>query len=120
YAALPGLALLACGAAPTDPALQRVARFVRQHAPTLNKTYELALAVLFLDRLGEPQDRPLIRRFAPRLLAGHAPAGPGAQQRPVPTRPREPAVPPPPPQAEGPAGPRPRPPGQAPRAEEPA
>jgi hypothetical protein len=70
FAALPPLTLLECGAPATDAAVQKAARFVRKHAPTLNRTYEIALAILFLDRLGEPEDRPLIRSLALRLVAG--------------------------------------------------
>jgi hypothetical protein len=70
HAAMPGLTLLECGVAPTDPAVQKAAAYVRKHAPPLNRTYEISLAVLFLDRLGDPADRPLIRSLALRLVAG--------------------------------------------------
>jgi hypothetical protein len=70
FAALPGLTLLECGVAPEDPAVQKAVRFVRKHVPSLNRTYEISLAILFLDRLGEPGDRPLIRSLALRLAAG--------------------------------------------------
>src|SRR4051812_47203207 len=49
YAALPGLTLLECGVPANDPSVQAVAAFVRHSAPKLDTTYELALAVLFLD-----------------------------------------------------------------------
>ena len=75
YAALPGLTLLECGARPTDPTVQRAARFVRFNAATLNRTYELSLAILFLDRLGNPKDRKLIQTLAMRLVAGQNSAG---------------------------------------------
>src|SRR5262249_1839582 len=51
-AALPGLVLLDAGVPPDDRVIQATARFVRQHAPSLSATYDLSLAVLFLDRLG--------------------------------------------------------------------
>jgi hypothetical protein len=70
YAALPGLTLLECGVAANDPAVRRAAAFVRRHAPGNDRTYEIALAILFLDRLGDPKDRPLIQALAIRLLAG--------------------------------------------------
>src|SRR5205823_1118942 len=47
----------------------------RQSALTLDTTYELSLAILFLDRLGESVDRPLIQAFALRLIAGQCPTG---------------------------------------------
>src|SRR5438067_5141638 len=61
YAALPGLTLLECGVPATDPAVRRAAAFVRRQAPGNDATYEISLAILFLDRLGDPQDEPLIR-----------------------------------------------------------
>lgn len=75
YGALPGLVLLECKVLPSDPAVQAAARHVRQHADRLNATYELALAVLFLDRLGDTRDRPLIQTLALRLVAGQTEGG---------------------------------------------
>ncbi|MFO0929653.1 MAG: prenyltransferase/squalene oxidase repeat-containing protein [Gemmataceae bacterium] len=72
-AALPGLALLECGVRRDDPAIQKAAAFLREKGPRLSaekETYELSLVVLFLDRLGDPADRPLIRDLALRLVAG--------------------------------------------------
>src|SRR5437879_5828793 len=53
YAALPALTLLECGVPANDPGIQRAAAFVRQHAQNLDVTYEVALAILLLDRLNE-------------------------------------------------------------------
>src|SRR5205823_5281823 len=78
YAALPGLTLLECGAAPADPAVQKAARFVRAKVrdPKLgHTTYQLSLAILFLDRLGDPTDKALIQTMALRLVAGQTSAG---------------------------------------------
>jgi hypothetical protein len=75
YAALPGLTLLECGVPAGDASVQRAATFVRQHAKTLEATYELALAILFLDRLGDSADRPLIQAMALRLIAGQNTTG---------------------------------------------
>jgi hypothetical protein len=77
YAALPGLTLLECGVSAKDPAVLKAARYVRFNAPTLNNktTYQLSLAILFLDRLGDPKDRKLIRTMALRLVAGQNAAG---------------------------------------------
>jgi hypothetical protein len=74
-AALPGLTLLECGVSPDDPHIRKAAQFVRGAAPNLNTTYELALAILFLDRLGDPKDEPLIRTMALRLTAGQLDSG---------------------------------------------
>ncbi len=72
FAALPGLTLLECGTPPADLAVQKATRFVRQAGATLSRTYEISLALLFLDRLGEKADRPLIRSLALRLMAGQS------------------------------------------------
>jgi hypothetical protein len=72
-AALPGLTLLECGVPPSDPRIQKAARFVRDRVPYHNNdktTYELSLALLFLDRLADPKDKPLIQAIALRLVAG--------------------------------------------------
>jgi hypothetical protein len=75
YASLPALTLLECGVPPSDPNVQKAAGFVRTHLGQLTRTYDLSLAVLFLDRLGETQDRERIRTLALRLVAGQAPSG---------------------------------------------
>ena len=78
YAAMPALTLLECGALATDPIVQKAARFVRSHAAKLSngmETYELSLALLFLDRLGDPKDKQLIRHLGMRLAAGQLPDG---------------------------------------------
>ncbi len=75
YAALGGLALLECDFPPTDPAVKKVAALVREQAGTLSDTYQGSLAVLFLDRLGDPRDRPTIRALSLWVLAGQMDSG---------------------------------------------
>lgn len=75
YTALPGLTLLECGAAADDPVVLRAARLVRASAPRLEETYEIALSILFLDRLGDPKDRKLVQSLALRLIAGQTATG---------------------------------------------
>jgi hypothetical protein len=75
FAALPGLTLLECGVPPDDPQVKKAAAFVRRKVPELTGTYELSLAILFLDRLGDPADERLIRTMALRLIAGQTPTG---------------------------------------------
>jgi hypothetical protein len=70
YAAIGGLTLLECNIAAKDPAVQKAAAYVRSHIRNLNATYEISLAILFLDRLADPRDRSLIQGMALRLLAG--------------------------------------------------
>jgi hypothetical protein len=74
-AALPALTLLECGVPADDDHVQKAAQQVRQAIPRLNATYELALAILFLDRLGDPADESRIQTCALRLVAGQSAAG---------------------------------------------
>jgi hypothetical protein len=75
YAALPGLTLLECGVSGLDASVLRAAAFVRWSAPKMDRTYELALSILFLDKLGDPRDRPLIQALSLRLIAGQTTTG---------------------------------------------
>lgn len=70
-AALSGIALLEshlCDA--NDPSVQAIAAAVREASYGEGKTYQLALCLLFLDKLENPADVPLIQMLAVRLLAG--------------------------------------------------
>ncbi len=75
YAALSGLALLECGVAKNDPVLLRAEAFIRKALPTMEDTYEVSLSILFLDRLGNHEDEPMIQGLALRLIAGQSPTG---------------------------------------------
>ncbi len=68
YLSLVGLTLLECGAAADDPGVQRVAEELRTRHSQIQNTYELSLAIMFLDRLGRAGDRSLIQNFGDRLL----------------------------------------------------
>jgi hypothetical protein len=68
--ALAGLTLRECGARADDKAARQAAAAVRQASLNLTHTYSLALCVLFLDRLDDPADTPLIESMLVRLLAG--------------------------------------------------
>jgi hypothetical protein len=67
---LAALTLLECGVPSTDASIQSAATYVRQAAVTEDRTYSLALAILFLDRLGDELDVALVEGMAARLLAG--------------------------------------------------
>ncbi len=69
-AALAGIAMLEAGVRLDDPVIQRIAQQVRQAAIHQNKTYQLALDIIFLDKLGEEIDVLLIQSMAVRLLFG--------------------------------------------------
>jgi hypothetical protein len=76
FASLPALTLLECGISADDPLIQKAAAYVREHAPQANAshdTYQRALAVLFLDRLGDKKDEELIQYLALCLIAGQNP-----------------------------------------------
>jgi hypothetical protein len=83
YTALPALTLLECGIPKGHVSIQAAARAVRIGSAKLNKTYELALAILFLDKLGEPKDKKLIQALAMRLVAGQNYAGGWSYECPV-------------------------------------
>jgi hypothetical protein len=73
--ALAGLTLLECGVPAKDRGVQKAADYVRKGSVDLTGTYGLSLAILFLDRLGDPTDVPLIESMTVRLLAGQNPQG---------------------------------------------
>lgn len=84
-AALPALTLLECGVPPEDIRIKKASQHIRKAIPALNTTYDLALAILFLDRLGDPVDNKLIQTCALRLVAGQSPAGGWTYECPIPT-----------------------------------
>jgi hypothetical protein len=73
--ALPAYALLESGVPKDDPVIQKAAAFLREKAAKTCYTYELSLAILFFDRLGDPKDKALIQRMALRLIAGQSRTG---------------------------------------------
>jgi hypothetical protein len=73
--ALAALTLLECGAAAEDPAVVKAAQAVRRRSIRLTHTYSLSLVLLFLDRLDDPRDLPIIRSLGARLLHGQNAAG---------------------------------------------
>lgn len=88
YAALPGLTLLECGVPINDRKVQLAAAYVRAHGMKLDRTYELSLSILFLDRLGDSRDKALIQAMAMRLVAGQTATGGWSYRCPILT-PRE-------------------------------
>ena len=73
--ALAGLTLLECDIPVDEPGMQQTIAAVRKGSVNANQTYSVALCLLFLDRLGDPDDVPLIESLAVRLLAGQARIG---------------------------------------------
>jgi hypothetical protein len=87
YTALPALTLLECGVSPQDEVIKKAAAYIRTvaSAPADNggpmqprgtsMTYDLSLAIVFLDRLGDKQDEQLLQSLALRLVAGQTTTG---------------------------------------------
>ncbi len=73
--ALAALALLNCDVPADDPLIRKVIDRIRAEGPRLTPTYALGPCIWFLDRLGDPRDRPLIQDLALRLIAGQDPQG---------------------------------------------
>jgi hypothetical protein len=73
--ALSGLGLLEAGVKPDDPAVKNVTQAVRGGALHQTGTYHIALCVIFLDRLGDRGDVPLLQMLGVRLYAGMNSAG---------------------------------------------
>jgi hypothetical protein len=66
---LPAYALLESGVPADDPVIKKAADFIRPRVLKLDQTYDVSLAILFLDRLGDPQDKKSIQSLALRLIA---------------------------------------------------
>ncbi len=87
--ALAGLTLLHCGVDANDPSIQSAAKFVRASCQAWlrggtqirggggSQTYEISLAILFLDRLGQRGDLTLLRGLTLQLLSNQDAASGG-------------------------------------------
>lgn len=64
------MTLLECGTQADDPLMQEAAAFIRKRVPAMAKTYNMSASLLFLDKLGDPKDLPLMKLLAVRLMAG--------------------------------------------------
>jgi hypothetical protein len=69
-AGLCGLALLEAGVKPDEPSVQNIARLIRTTWTGDNSTYNVSLAILFLDALGDPADLTAIQLLGTRLYGG--------------------------------------------------
>ncbi len=68
--ALAGIALLEAKVPASDPVIQAIAKTVRDASLHQVKTYHLCLDIIFLDKLGEDKDTPLIQSMGARLVMG--------------------------------------------------
>lgn len=64
------IALIENGTLITDPLIEKAERYVVQNYLETTGTYDIALAILFLSRLGNSDNRVPIRDLAARLIAG--------------------------------------------------
>ena len=68
--ALATLTLLECEVDSKDPAITSALTYLRPQASSEGRTYEISILIWVLDRLGDPQDEPLIATLTDRLLRG--------------------------------------------------
>jgi hypothetical protein len=68
YNALVALALMECGVPATDPSVKSAIEYVRDNCRTNVQVYDLALAILVLDKVDGPGDKALIQSMAMRLM----------------------------------------------------
>src|SRR5205823_5953149 len=73
--ALAGLTLLECGVPTIDPRMVKTASVIRTKWSNITHTYEISLALLFLDRFGDKKDKPIIQALALRLIRGQDQTG---------------------------------------------
>ncbi|MFO0804919.1 MAG: hypothetical protein U0791_17565 [Gemmataceae bacterium] len=74
--ALTGIALIESGTRTSDASIAKAATYLRTKAPTLSRTYPLALTIIFLDRMKNPKvDDPTIQSLACRLMGGQTMTG---------------------------------------------
>jgi len=72
---LTGLALIESGLPADDPVIANLARNARQSLMSANGTYEISLLIMFLDRVGQKADQPLIQFLTLRLMSGQSNEG---------------------------------------------
>ena len=64
------MALIENGMPVSDPIIDKAHRFVQTEMESVKGTYDIALAILFLSRVGDRDNRSKIRDLAARLIAG--------------------------------------------------
>lgn len=69
------LALIENGVPVSDPSIEKAHRFVQEEMKEIKGTYDIALAILLLSRVGDRDNRPKIRELAARLIAGQTVEG---------------------------------------------
>jgi hypothetical protein len=64
---LAALALYENGVLPSDPKLRKALKFVRDRCPAIEDTYSVSLATILLARVGQREDKDLLKENALRL-----------------------------------------------------
>ena len=64
------MALIENGMPVSDPIIDKAHRYVQKEMESVKGTYDIALAILFLSRVGDRDNRSKIRDLAARLIAG--------------------------------------------------
>lgn len=75
YIALGGLTMLECKSPRDFNVVKQAAELTRKLAVDHDQTYQITLAIMFLDRLGDPRDKKLIQLLGARLVAGQESSG---------------------------------------------
>lgn len=75
FAAFVAWTLLESKVPPTDAKLQSLIRLVRQRSLENSTTYNIAAAIIMLDRLDDPRDQAQIELLSLRLVLGQHPEG---------------------------------------------
>ncbi len=73
--ALRGWALLEAGVPADDRSVTTISEYVRRSVPEIGQVYDAALSIIFLDKVGDPADDPLIESLAVRLMASQSDMG---------------------------------------------
>lgn len=73
--ALCTVALIENGVETTESEVQNGYEYVKKRARDLKNTYDISLAIVLLQRMGDRRDKPLIKNLAARLMAGQMDSG---------------------------------------------
>jgi hypothetical protein len=73
--ALCTIALIENGVPLNDSSVQKGYEYVKKNSNKLKNTYDLSLVIVLYSRFGDRRDRPLIKSYAARLIAGQMESG---------------------------------------------
>jgi hypothetical protein len=73
--ALCTIALIENGVPLNDSSVQRGYEYVKKNSNKLKNTYDLSLVIVLFSRFGDRRDKPLIKSYAARLIAGQMDSG---------------------------------------------